>query len=56
MAILNIRPKWRATKENLKGGEFMLIVIRMFHVVRMVEVFPGQDGQVRVFQVSRRGK
>ena len=33
MAILNIRTKWRVVKENLKGGEFLLVVIRMFHVV-----------------------
>ena len=33
MAILNTRPKWRAAKENLKGGEFVFVVIRMFHVV-----------------------
>ena len=33
MAILNTRTKWRAAKENLKGGEFALVVIRMFDVV-----------------------
>ena len=45
MAILNTR-------------EFVLVVIRMFNVVSgiLVEVFPGEDGQVRVFQVGTRGK
>ena len=33
MAILNTQAKWRAAQENLKGGEFVLVVIRMFHVV-----------------------
>ena len=27
-----------------------------WHLRRMVELFPRQDGQVRLFQVSTRGK
>ena len=38
MAILNTRRKWRATKENLKSGEFVLVVIRMLHVVNGIGV------------------
>ena len=38
LAILNTRRKWRAAKENLKRGEFVLVVIRMLHVVNVIWV------------------
>ena len=43
--------RWRVRArcdQNVPRGQWQL--------GRMVEVFPGQDGQLRVFQVSTRGK
>ena len=43
--------RWRVPArcyQNVPRGQW--------HLGRMVEDFPGQNGQVRVFQVSTRGK
>ena len=43
--------RWRVRvrcDQNVPRGQW--------HLDRVVEVSPGQDGQVRVFQVSTRGK
>lgn len=60
LATLNTRKKWREAKENLRVGDVVLVVDQnaprgKWHLGRIDEVFPGQDGQVRVVQVSTRG-
>ena len=61
LSTLNTRKKWREAKENLKVGDVVLVVDQntprgQWHLGRVEEVFPGQDGQVRVIQVSTRGQ
>ena len=61
LSILNTRKKWREAKENLEVGEVVLVVDQnaprgQWHLGGVEEVFPGEDGQVRVVQVSTRGQ
>ena len=61
LSTLNTRKKWREAKENLKVGDVVLVVDQnaprgQWHLGRVEEMFPGQDGQVRVVQVSTRGQ
>ena len=47
-------------RDNLWVGDVVLVVDQnalrgQWHLGRVDEVFPGQDGQVRVFQVITRG-
>ena len=60
LATLNTRKKWREKKDNLKVGDVVLVVDQnaprgQWPLGRVEEVFPGQDGRVRVVQVSTRG-
>lgn len=60
LATLNTRKKWWEAKENLRVGDVVLVVDQnaprgKWHLGRIDEVFPGQDGQVHVVQVSTRG-
>lgn len=61
LSTLNTRKKWREAKDNLKVGDVVLVVDQNaprghWHLGRVEEVFPGQDGQVRVVQVSTKGQ
>ena len=61
LSTLNTRKKWREAKENLKVGDVVLVVDQnaprgQWHLDRVEEVFAGQDGQVRVVQVSTKGQ
>ena len=58
LATLNTRRKWREAKDNLKIGQLVLIVGQndphsQWHLIREEDVFPCQDGQVRVVRASR---
>ena len=60
LATLNTRKKWRDKKVNLKIGDVVLVVDqnaprRQWPLGRVEEVFPGQDCQVHIVQVSTRG-
>ena len=60
LATLNTRKKWREKKDNLKVGDVVLVVDQnaprgQWPLGRVEEIFPGQDGRVRVVQVSTRG-
>ena len=60
LATLNTRKKWREKKDNLKVGDVVLVVDQnapsgQWPLGRVEEVFPGQDGRVRIVQVSTRG-
>ena len=59
LATLITRGKLREEKDNMKVLELVLIVdqndpLSQWHLIREEEVFPCQDGQVRVVRVSRR--
>ena len=61
LSTLNTRKKWREAKDNLKVGDVVLVVDQNaprgeWRLGRVEEVFPGQDGQVRVVQVSTKGQ
>ncbi|PFX12458.1 hypothetical protein AWC38_SpisGene23586 [Stylophora pistillata] len=61
LPTLNTRKKWREAKENLKVGDVVLVVDQnasrsQWHLGGVQQVFRGQDGQVHVVQVSRRGQ
>ena len=60
LATLNTWKKWREKKDNLMVGDVVLVVDQnaprgQWPLERVEEVFPGQDGRVRVVQVSTRG-
>ena len=60
LAALNTRKKWSDEKDNLKIGDVVLVVDQnalsgQWPLGPVDKVFPGQDGQVRVVQVSMRG-
>ena len=57
MSALKLRKKWREAKDNLKVGDVVLVVDQnasrgQWHLGQVEEVFPGQDGQERLVQVS----
>ena len=61
LSTLNTRKKWREAKDNLKVEDVVLVVDQnalrgQWRLGRVEEVFPGQDGQVRVVQVSTKGQ
>lgn len=59
LATLNTRKKWREAKENLHVGDVLVVdqnaPCGKWHLGPIDEVFPGQDGHVRVVRVSARG-
>ena len=57
VSALKLRKKWREAKDNLKVGHVVLVVDQnaprgQWHLGQVEEVFPGQDGQERLVQVS----
>ena len=57
VSALKLRKKWREAKDNLKVGDVVLVVDQnaprgQWHLGQVEEVFPGQDGQERLVQVS----
>lgn len=57
----NSRKRWREAKGNLIVGDVVLVVDQnvprgQWHLGQGEEVLPGQEGQVRVVQVSTRGQ
>ncbi|PFX22147.1 hypothetical protein AWC38_SpisGene13323 [Stylophora pistillata] len=59
LSTLNTRKKWREAKENLKVGDVVLVVDQnaprgQWHLGRVEEMFPGQDGQNMVLNLSKR--
>ena len=57
----NTRKNWREAKDNLKVGDVQLAVDQnalrgQWRLGRVEEVFPGQDGQVHVVEVSTKGQ
>ncbi|XP_068738521.1 uncharacterized protein [Montipora capricornis] len=61
LSTLNTRKKWRKAKDNLKVGDVVLVVDQnpprgQWRMGRVEEVFPGQDEQVRVVQVSTKDR
>lgn len=60
LATLNTRKKWREARSNLRVGDVILVVDQNaprgeWPMGRIKEVFPGQDGKVRVVQVRVKG-
>ena len=60
LATLNTRKKWREARDNLKDGDVVLVVDQnapqgKWHLGRVMEEFPGRDGQVRVVRVKVQG-
>ena len=61
LSTLNTRKKWIQAKDNLKVRDVVLVVDQnaphsQWRLGRVEEVFPGQDGQVRIVQVSTKGQ
>ena len=57
VSALKLRMKWREAKDKLKVGDVVLVVDQNaprghWHLGQVEEVFPGQDGQDRLVQVS----
>lgn len=55
--LIKLRKKWREAKDNLKVGNVVLVVDQnaprgRCYLGQVEEVFPGQDGQERLVQVS----
>ena len=61
MPELNRRKKWTQTKPDLTVGDVVLVVSPdtargEWPLARVVEVYPGSDGHVRVVKIKVRGK
>jgi len=57
VSALKLRKKWREAKDNQKVGDVLLVVDQnaprgQWRLGQVEEVFPGQDGQERLVQVS----
>lgn len=58
MSRLQERPKWLKSKENVKVGQLVLLREEKvppckWPVARVVEVYPGEDNQVRVVKLEK---
>ena len=54
---LNVRRKWTEVKQDLKVGDVALVISPNtpqghWPLERVIEVYPGQDGHVRVAEVQ----
>ncbi|XP_064641366.1 uncharacterized protein LOC135496150 [Lineus longissimus] len=61
LSLLHNRPKWFRIEEDIKPGDIVLMADPAnprgrWPLGRILEVFPGSDGRVRVVQVFSRGK
>ena len=57
LPLLNTRQKWNETRTDLKVGDIVLAISpgsprAQWPLVRVLEVFPGQDGHVRVVKLQ----
>lgn len=54
---LNLRKKWLKTQRNLQVGDIVLLISPdaprgQWPLARVIEVYPGEDGRVRVAKVQ----